>query len=240
MAESVYSVGIEMAVQTALALEQGGYRLFGFKGVQSSTPNGAPVVWLNTGTYSTETEIRWERQFEAYGSTSEIKPGVEISGRNSQPIKLGEKFTIISDLGIGEVSTGGPSGIITVINNRTKPFAVGVSQAQAGQRAAPLCAVQLYGLNSATFLPVEKVLLTFATQPFQVGTVIVQMFAPGLLIDMGTEQRRNVTFDINHGWSAAGNPPWAYKVNSGDLITPLLMTHSMDLAMQVEEVKVLP
>jgi hypothetical protein len=240
MTESRYDIDITMSDATALALEQGKYRLYGFKGVQSSTPNGSPVVWLNTDTYSTETTITWERHFAAYGSTTAINPGYEVTGRNSKPIKLGEKFTIISDLGIGEVSTGGQAGLVSVINTRTKQFTVGVSQAQPGQPAAPLCAVTLHGLNSATFIPVERVLLTFATQPFRVGTVIVQMFAPGLLIDMGTEQRRSVTFDINQGWAASGNPPWAANVDSGDLIAPLLMQYSMQLAAQVEEVKILP
>ncbi|MCF3101315.1 hypothetical protein IPZ58_06950 [Streptomyces roseoverticillatus] len=240
MRESNFSIDMVMPEQTVLDLEHGGYHLFGFKAVTTSSPNGSPVVWIKSQKYSTHTTIKWSEHFQAYASVSDIQPGYEITGRNAKDIILGQKFIVYSRNAIGRVEGGGTPGVISTINETNERFATGISQAQPGQDPAPLCAVDLRGLHSVAFAPKERVLLSFATNPFKVGTVTVQMFGPGALIDMGLEDNRRVAFDMDKGWSAEGNPPWLQLVKSGDLITPLLITHSMELAAQVEEIKLLP
>jgi hypothetical protein len=67
-----YLVNISMSVDTVQELLQNNFYLYGFKAVQSAIGGGSPLVWFKTETYSTQTAVGWEEQYQAYTSNSNI------------------------------------------------------------------------------------------------------------------------------------------------------------------------
>jgi hypothetical protein len=123
------------------------------------------------------------------------------------------------------VVLGGTPGAISVHNRTTTPFTSGISQRQAATTgtAAPIVAFQLYGQNLQTIVPLERVLLVFATAPLAPGTPVERSPGLGLLVDVSGAHDRAVAYDINAGWSW-GEAPWAHEVPAGAALAPVLIT----------------
>lgn len=221
-----YSIVITMSQTTVDSLSAGGFSLFGFKAVKATT-NGGPLVWFQTGDYDTTTPIGWEETYEAYVSNTEIDTGVTIDASNSLPINLGQTLDVNDPKGTGVVKDGGLSEGISILNDTSAPFTCGISQTQGGT-TTPLCAFPLFGNGLDVIVPIEKVLLTFASSPIDTGTVIEQAFAQGFLIDLtdAPSQSRAVNFDINKGWSNGGFT-WAQVVPPQSSLLPLLIDNSV-------------
>ena len=71
-------------------------------------------------------------------------------------------------------------------------------------------------------VPIEKVLLMFATEAVNTGTVIEKAYSEGVLIDLTSEQTRKVTFGINSGWDWGGEP-WGTVVDENEALSPILI-----------------
>lgn len=222
-----FDVTIQMSIGTVEALANSNFTLYGFKAVQSTLGGGAPLVWFESQTFSMVTNVSWVSQYQAYTSTQSMSGDVTISASFTTPIDLGQTLNITSSTGIGAVSSGGVPTAISISNTSGTPFTCGLSQSEGGSTPSPLCAFPLFGQGMDVIQPIEKVLLTFATQPLNTGTVIEQAFAPGYLIDMtgAPGNSRTVSFDINMGWSN-GSAVWATQVPPNANLVPLLIDNS--------------
>jgi hypothetical protein len=223
-----YQVNIGMSVETVSALSNGRYSLFGFKAVASSIGGGAPLVWFQSSTFSTITNVLWQTQYQAYTSlTKQIIPGGEINASFSADINLNQTLDVDSIQGTGKVVGSGTPSAIAINNTTQTQFSCGISEAPLGGTPSPLCAFPLYGNGLDVMAPIEKVLLTFATAQINTGTVIEKAYAPGFFIDLtgAPSNTRSVKFDINEGWDAGG-ALWAQKVAAKESLLPLLIDSS--------------
>lgn len=207
-----YQVDIIMDVETVQKLLKGNFFLYGFKAVQSSQGNGAPLVWFSTQSFSTDTNVNWTKQYQAYTSTSEIIANGRIKASFSTNITLGQILDVEIG-GVGEVVNGGTSSAISINNTTTTEYTCGISEMQDGV-SKPLCAFPLYGLNEDVIVPIEKVLLMFSTKPVNTGTVIessiqqsltnldsTDSYSSGILLDLtgNGNNERSLSYNINTG-----------------------------------------
>lgn len=168
-------------------------------------------------------------QYQAYTSSSGIVPNGQIRVGFSADIDVGQ----ILEVGLGgggPVVRGGQSTAISILNTTKTQFTCGISAKQNGN-FSPFCAFPLYGENLQTIVPVEKVLLLFSTRELIAGTVIGHNFAfvsvlaadgPGILVAVAEDINRDVSYDINQGWSWGGFS-WAQPVAANQDLVPLLI-----------------
>jgi hypothetical protein len=216
-----YAVTITMSPATVQTLLGSDYILYGFKAVQSTVGGGAPVVWFQTNNFSASTQVSWVEDYQAYTSTSTIIPNGEIVASFNTDITLGQKLEVQQG-GVGDVVSSTLPLAISILNTIGTPFTCGISQ-QVNGTSSPMCAFPLYGNNLDVIVPLELVLLMFATNPVNTGTVIEQSYGPGILIDLTANNQRSVNYDINLGWTWGGYS-WGQSVQASSNLLPLLIT----------------
>lgn len=221
VAATQYNITINMSDDTVIKLLNGGFKLYAFKAVQTSQGGGLPTVWFTSDTFQAATEVTWEEKYQAYVSRSQIVPGGRIVASSAYPIDFGQTLEV-GPGGTGTV-TGQvkPSLPIFIENTVNTEYTCGISQLHDG-KYTPLCALPLYGQNTVTVRPIERVLLMFATSQVNTGTVIEQSFSSGALIDLTTDVSREVTFEINQGWGPS-RASWLTLVPSRTALDELLI-----------------
>jgi len=60
---------------------------------------GSPLVWFATKTFSLNTEVSWQEEYQAYTSRTEIKPNVKIVAAASYAIDLEQTLNVTSSAG---------------------------------------------------------------------------------------------------------------------------------------------
>jgi hypothetical protein len=129
----------------------------------------------------------------------------------------------VVDVTTGDVTDGGTPSALSLNNLSSTPYTCGISQMQGG-KPNPLCAFPLNGNHMDVIAPIEKILLMFATQVNNTGTVVEQAYSQGILIDLTSAQTRAVNYDINAGWSTpGGSQGWATLVPANAQLIPLLI-----------------
>ena len=218
-----YVVSIAMSAETVKALSAGGYSLYGFKGVKTKARGGRPLVWFKSVDFGLDTEVSWEVQYKAYTSRSEIIPNGQIKGLSSYAADLGQKLEVRTPQGTGTV-VAGTKGVISIENLTETLVTCGISEVVDG-KAQPLCAFPLYGNGLDAIVPIQKVMLTFATDEVHTGTVIEKAYSQSILIDLTSDAHQKVSYDINKGWSWGGFS-WAQTVRPSADVVPLLIETS--------------
>jgi hypothetical protein len=220
-----YQVQISMTAATVTALTESGSRLQAFRAVQSSDRAGRPLLWRSPD-YSATTYVDWTSRYFAYTSRSAIKAGQRVVVGFQAVIDTGQTLNVTSG-GIGEVSAEGRAGEISILNTTTTQFTCGIGG--PADNPEPTCAFPLYGNHLQRIVPLPKILLMFSTQPLVPGTVIsgtimttLTSFGPAVLVDLGSESDRAVSYDINTGWSWGGFS-WARQIPAGTDLVPLLI-----------------
>ncbi|OJY74516.1 MAG: hypothetical protein BGP09_18410 [Rhizobium sp. 60-20] len=212
-----------MSAETVKALSAGGYSLYGFKGVKTKARGGRPLVWFKSVDFGLDTEVSWEVQYKAYTSRSEIIPNGQIKGLSSYAADLGQKLEVRTPQGTGTV-VAGTKGVISIENLTETLVTCGISEVVDG-KAQPLCAFPLYGNGLDAIVPIQKVMLTFATDEVHTGTVIEKAYSQSILIDLTSDAHQKVSYDINKGWSWGGFS-WAQTVRPSADVVPLLIETS--------------
>lgn len=222
-ADSTYQVTLNMSLTTVQALQNSNYVLYGFKAVESTMGGGAPLVWFSipAANLLTTTAVKWTEQYQAYiSNTFPVTSGTTVVVSADVDISLGEQWNVVAGGGT-DVTNAGPGNAISINNTTTTQFSCGISMKQNGE-FSPLCAFPLYGLGLDIMAPIQKVVLMFATTPFNTGTVIEQAFSPGIFIDLTGDNQRSVTYDINKGWSWGGGN-WGQQIKASDDLIPFLI-----------------
>lgn len=216
-----YSINVTMSSATVTQLIKNNFSLYGFKAVKTTQSGGAPLVWFQTGSYSTTTGVSWQEQFQAYTSSSQIIANGQILASNSNNINLNQTMNV--DVGgVGTVVNGGTAGAISILNQTTTQYTCGISQTTGSGDTNPLCAFPLFGLNMDVIAPIEKVMLMFSSAQVNTGTVIQKAYSPGIFIDLTANNSVSVNYDINAGWSWGGFS-WAQQVTANADMAPLLI-----------------
>ncbi len=221
-----YEIAVTMTGDTVNALNNGNYKLVGFKSVQTDTGGGIPVVWFTSTTFATTTKVQWLEQYQGYTTYESAIPGGSVTGDNAYNMNLGEKLVIDSTAGTGEVYSGGAGNFITIENISGVPFVSGISQEvtdpNGTSTANPMCAFNLYGTTTLQIAPIEEVLLMFATTSLNTGSVVYNAFTTGVLVNLTASSQRSVAFDINTGWNW-GKASWGQSVSNNADLAPLLI-----------------
>lgn len=227
LAATSYAIKITMDQDTANYLYDKKYSLYAFKAVQTSVAGGKPTVWFQTMKYSTKTNITWLVQYQAYTSSSEIKPGVTIDASFTTNINLGQLLTVNNGTGTGTVTNAGTPGTISIYNTTNADFTCGIAQSANGADGQPMCAFPLIGQDKDVIAPIEKVLLMFATQTVNTGTVIEKAYGPGVLIDLtgAPGNLREVSYKKSFGWDWGGYA-WGSSTAPDQNLVPLLIDDS--------------
>lgn len=219
---SPYEIDIALSSDTVDKLKNGGFALYAFKAVKSTVGGGAPLVWFKTTSFLTTTQVAWQEQYQAYISTDEIIANGKITASANCDINLGQSAYVSTNGNMTPVSTG-TEGAVSILNQGSNPWTTGISQFNNG-KPSPLCAIPLYGTMLDVIVPIEKVLMMFASNTVNTGTVIYKAYSSGLMVDLTANPTRQVAFDINNGWSWSGGGTWASKVQANDDLVPLLVT----------------
>lgn len=225
-----FSVTISMEQPTVEKLTQQNQHLLAFKAVAASDPDGGlPVVWFATDVFGLNTFISWNESFQAYTSISQIVPRGRIVASNPYDIDLGQVLEVTSDAGTGVVKNEGIAEWISIENQVMKSFTCGVSMESAETQGppvfAPICAFPLNGKSTVALQPVSKLLLVFAQEPVNTGTVIERSTSEGLLLTFGGMNDRTVKYDIDKGWDWGGEI-WGQPIPSGDITKALIQQGS--------------
>ncbi|WP_199245934.1 hypothetical protein [[Phormidium] sp. ETS-05] len=231
-----FSIHISLSSETVQNLKDGGFQLYGFKAVKASV-RGVPLVWFVIDQYLVNTTVDWPEDYQAYISTQlnpipgdVIKPcpltklkaqAKTIAACSSQVINLGEQM-IVDKYGNTSVIQGSEVGAISIVNQAQTQWSCGMSQAVATPIPNPLSAFPLYGNNKIVLTPLKKVLLMFASEPVNTGTVVVESSGSGILVDLTDVQSRDLTYDINNGWGPT-DQVWAKIIRVTSDITRLLI-----------------
>ncbi|MEG4572240.1 hypothetical protein QUA56_05870 [Microcoleus sp. N3A4] len=196
-----FSINIAISQENVTTLKQQGFKLFGFKAVNVSVQGGSSVIWFETNQYLASTDVKSEEKYQAYISQdTQISPQTPIQESNSADIELGQRMTI-STTGSLNVTKDRPTNAVSVVADTWVSWTTGLNQLVDGV-PKPLCAVPILSGFLDQFVPIKKVLLMLATRPFVSGTVIVQAFSPGILIDLTGVGSRKISFDIGIGWGS--------------------------------------
>jgi len=208
---------------TVNGLAAGNFSLYAFKAVQTKIGGGQPVVWFKTKDFSLSTEVTWSLDFGAYTSKTQIIANANIVASASYSIDLGQILEVQQSTGTGGVKNNGTAGAISIYNTTQQAFTCGIS-VKAGNSSNAICAFPLYGENTNVIVPIEKVLVMFASDEVNTGTVIEKAFTSSFLVDMtgAKDNKRQVKYDINTSWDADG-AGWATKAKPNVQLAPLLI-----------------
>lgn len=215
-----FQVNIGMSASTVKSLQDGNFQLYAFKAVQSSQGGGAPLVWFKSNNFAPTVSIDWKTQFQAYVSSQSIIPNGTITASNSVDIDLDQVWQV-DETGSGPVVGGGTNRAISILNEATRQWTTGIAEVVNGESSA-MCAFPLYGKQLDVIAPITKVLLMFATDQVNTGTVIFKAFSTSLMVDLTADNVRNVGFDINTGWSWGGFS-WGTEYPPNADLVPLLI-----------------
>lgn len=198
-----YSVNVGLSPNALNYLVKGGYNLYGFKAVGGGVQGGQPVVWFieNSQQLAEANTIKWEEKYSVYDSTTTISDQVTITASNTASIDLGQLGTISSVDKIITVTNGTQPTLIEIVDNYT-PNVLTVGMCQSVNNVVnPLCAFPLAGNFAMTLQPIEKIVLFFATNQLNTGTVVMQSLSSAILIDMtGQTKPLSVSYDLTSGW----------------------------------------
>jgi hypothetical protein len=247
---SDFSVNITMSSETVENLKKTGFQLYGFKAVKNSGSNGVPLIWFATDEYLVNTTVEWSENYQAYISTQlnltpyqVVKPCplkesfnaslarkdyrkypmLALVACSSESIELGQEM-FVDTYGNTKVTPNGNDKEISILNESSQQWTCGISQALLNPlKFNPLSAFPLYGRNKCTITPVKKVLLMFASYSLlKTGTVVNKSWGPSVLVDLTDVKSRDLTYDLNNGWSPT-DQVWANIVPVNTDITSLLI-----------------
>jgi len=223
-----YQIQITMSQDTIAQLKSDTYSLYGFKAVRNGNGQAAPLVWFKTERQDllTDTTINWVEQYQAYISNGQIISGGTINASNATEMKLGQTANVNKYGNLDAVNKGNSLAISLNNPSTTHYMASGISQLISG-KASPMIALPLHGGTEEEFIPIEKVLLMFATSTVNTGTVIYQSYTKGVLLDLttaeGSPKTRALKYEMDTGWDW-DKQGWGTSVAANEDLVPILIS----------------
>lgn len=216
---TVYQVTIQLESATLQSLLDNGYSLFAFQPIQA-TAQGQPVLWIQTAALAATISIQWPAAYAAYISESPIVVNGRILMSSEADIQLGQVMQVGPE-GSFKVTDDGPPDAMSVLNTTTTQYSCGLA-VKGGAGTGPIAAFPLYGSSMVAMAPLPKLFLLFESYPATSGQILDRTLAQGLLVDLSAATERQVSFDINAGWSA-GSAPWATPFPANTRLSQILI-----------------
>jgi|HubBroStandDraft_5_1064220.scaffolds.fasta_scaffold109660_2 hypothetical protein len=229
---SQYEVRIKLPGNTASELKERGYRLIAFKAVQSSARGGKPTVWftLDAQRFGPLLKVSWAENYSGYVSLDTIVPGGLVTASASAPANLGQ-VVVIEDAQKLTVKGGSRPQAISLYNKTDIEYTCGIAQKTPDGESKPMCALPVEGGHLGHIAPIQRILLVFATEKVNTGTVITQAVGPGLIVDLTTANVREVTYQRGSNWSWGGYS-WGTAVEPLDPIVDKMI--EVDTTSEIE------
>lgn len=201
---------IDLDEANLAALKAEGHVLYVTKGFETTSAQGKPLVWLETGALGNRTTITVVDQYSAY------------IAMEAQAVELGDIVTLED----GEVLTRSPGGHprgVTFRNTTPESQAAGLAVGVNGQDS-PAFEMPLEGLSEEIVVPLGMLLLTFSTAGVKRGDPLRYSMTQSLLVRMSGLQLA-AAFDVNSGWSFDA-APWFRTVPAGEDLFAVLAKQS--------------
>jgi hypothetical protein len=226
---SDHTVSISLDQTTIDALCASNYYLYGFIGVKSSDLSGLPSVWWSTQDFFKTLTITWalDKIWVFTSSAKSIEPGDQIQIGNKVPISRDQTFIVNNPGGAGKIKNGSsPSGVIDITNSTKTPYNCGITIETPNNQSVdnPIVELPLYGNSMQALVPLAKILLMFSTKKLQLGTLVKTSSGPCIFIDMTSNSKVNVWYDINGGWTW-DNQSWASSIAANQDISSVVIKY---------------
>ncbi|WP_328318314.1 twin-arginine translocation signal domain-containing protein [Streptomyces sp. NBC_00388] len=216
-----YALRVNMPAGTVRQLTAAGRRLMVFKAVQSEqNTGGLPVLWASTDTYTTRTELAWTERYYAFVTARETPVGARLGGVEFIPVSPGQTFDV-GPGARGTVIAGGTPGAITISDTTAAPLSCGLAQpGPHGGLPVPVCSLPLAGQGQNVVFPLGQVVLAFATDRSEPGSVMETAPGPAVQIDLDRMNSADLSYDVESGWSWDGD--FAAVVPGGGFVGALV------------------
>lgn len=234
--EQTLQLELSMSEGTVAALLAGGYSLYGFQVMRSSDRSGRPLVGFASMSYVPSTRLVWPVWSDVYSSRSVIQRGTEVRIGFSTRVAPGQRL-ILNDTGAGRIADGGVPDAVTITNDASSPFAVGLAGGADGSES-PLCSFRVAPSQVQVLRPERRLAFFFATVSLPTGSVVESSlsatmrpgavavgggaFSSGILIDFSKDSSRSSRFDFNEGWGQR-DVGWATPLSATQDLVPVLI-----------------
>jgi hypothetical protein len=222
-----YSVTLQIDQSTRTLLQQKGYTLYLFKGVNAGS-GATSTVWLTVSgdqlyDQSSNT-ISWYEDYYIGEESTEIQNGAAISGTNPYAtpnsilsVGLGQNYIFPGTAWNPQSENQPIDTAFTIQNNEQAVNNFHVSQKVTNGPEDYIVVTELLGSGGlGTFTPIETVAMILSTQPYSTGTMITEAFSPGAIITLAGIQSGTLAYDGQNGWSATAGQ--LTLLNFGDAV----------------------
>jgi hypothetical protein len=225
--------------KTRDSLNQNKFSLCVFLAIQS--PNqGSPLCWNVVNSFLNSLQISWDDLYVSYISTSEIKQGSTIfiaqpqdstanrSLVSSSTLKIMLKQQMVIDTNNAISIQNNSANSIGIKNNTVQPFTSGIGVSDGSNKYFGISSFTLFGNNSLSINPVNKVFLMMAPQgTIQKNMVVTTTNQQGILIDLnGADNNlRTVEYNINNAWNL-NDETWCSIHESGSDLSQILISNN--------------
>ncbi|MFT5778777.1 MAG: hypothetical protein ACI837_001733 [Crocinitomicaceae bacterium] len=204
---ATYKVTVALDNSTISALSNG-FQLQVFKGVKSSSPQGAlPTVWTTIDHFAGTVEISWSDNYGGYFSNTMIAQGARVSIATEQNMNPGEVITLSQNGSSSVAATGGIQGAFAFMSEQTNTWTSGLTASANGSNPTSICAFSLYGSTTNILESYERVVILFTQELMEPGTIVRTAVSSSLSITLSAASPTlAVIFNINTGWDTLGSP----------------------------------
>ncbi|MDQ0324629.1 hypothetical protein J2R99_000478 [Rhodopseudomonas julia] len=215
------NVTIDLDSATLTQLSKQGARLYTLRAVTSADRTGQPTVWCIKSALLAENYVSWDATYEAYISTDPLTP-YEVVRPQSKTKIAPSQVAIISASGILSTQNGDLEGRFQIENASQSAFTCGIiGDPGVGGN---YCAFHITVGGLVVITPTDKAFFMFASQQFDVGTIISQSFGAGIIVDLPAGDTK-LTFNIDAGWNVDSSINFE-KVAAGEKIQEKLIIPS--------------
>ncbi|MBZ8133148.1 hypothetical protein [Afifella sp. IM 167] len=215
------TVIIDLDADTLTQLKNQGARLYALRAVTSADRTGEPAVWYSNKSLLTANYLTWDSTYAAYISTDPLTPYETVRPQGSVVIAPSQ-MAVISEPGVLKAESGDLEGRFQIKNSSSSAYTCGIIGAP--DVGGNYCAFHITVGGLVVITPTDKVFFMFASQQFDIGTIIEQSFGAGIILDLPAGET-TITFDIDEGWVV--DPTIDYElVAAGDKLQEKLVIPS--------------
>ncbi|MCT8266876.1 hypothetical protein NYQ83_06275 [Afifella sp. JA880] len=224
------NVTIELDNATLSQLSKQGARLYVLRAVTSADRTGQPTVWYTNSALLASNYVSWDATYEAYISTDPLT-AYEVVRPQSKTKIAPSQVAVISEPGTLTTQTGDLEGRFQIENSSKTAYTCGIigDSAVGGN----YCAFHVTVGGLVVITPTDKVFFMFASQKFDVGTIILQSFGAGIVVDVPSGNT-NLNFNINSGWSVDTSTNFELVAAGEKLQEKLIIPSQMIFASQMQ------
>ncbi|WP_034492833.1 hypothetical protein [Afifella pfennigii] len=215
------SVTIVLNDETLKQLKMQAARLYALRAVTSADRTGQPTVWYRNDNLLASNYVQWDATYEAYISTDPLTPYETVRPQSTVAIAPSQMATI-SDAGLLSTQVGDLDGRFQIRNAGDTAYTCGIIGAP--QIGGNYCAFHITVGGLVVITPTDKAFFMFASQTFQVGTIIAQSFGAGILLDVPSGET-TISFDVATGWSV-GSSVTSEEIEAGKSLQDILIIPS--------------